>query len=82
MKNVETGIYKITNCRNGKSYVGQSKNISLRWKSHTQALSDDSGESIVRTAFAKYGLRRQVSRPGVYGAFKFEIWKTAEPPTC
>ncbi len=73
MKKVETGIYKITNCRNGKCYVGQSKNIFLRWKAHTQALSDDSGETTVRTAFAKYGLRRQVSRPGVHGNFKFEI---------
>ena len=73
MGKVETGIYKITNCRNGKSYVGQSKNIFLRWKSHTQALSDDSSESIVRMAFAKYGLRRQVSKPGVYNNFKFEI---------
>ena len=73
MKKVETGIYKITNCRNGKFYVGQSKNIFVRWKAHTQALSDDSGETIVRTAFAKYGLRRQVSKPGVYGNFKFEV---------
>lgn len=73
VKKIETGIYKITNCRNGKFYVGQSKNIFLRWKSHTQALSADSSESIVRMAFAKYGLRRQVSKPGVYGNFKFEI---------
>ena len=28
------GIYKITNLENQKSYVGQSTNISERWKSH------------------------------------------------
>lgn len=73
MKKLETGIYRITNCKNGKSYVGQSKNIVARWKSHTQALNADSGETIIRMAFAKYGLRCQVSRPGIYGNFKFEI---------
>ncbi len=73
MGKVETGVYKITNCKNGKFYIGQSKNIFLRWKSHTQALSDDSNESIIRMAFAKYGLRRQVSKPGIYNNFKFEI---------
>jgi hypothetical protein len=73
MGRTETGIYKITNCKNGKFYVGQSKNILLRWKSHTQALNDDSNESIIRMAFAKYGLRRQISKPGTYGNFKFEI---------
>lgn len=73
MGKVETGVYKITNCKNGKFYIGQSKNIFLRWKSHTQALSDNSNESIIRMAFAKYGLRRQVSKPGIYNNFKFEI---------
>ena len=69
----ETGIYRITNCKNGKCYIGQSKNVFARWKSHTQALCDDSDETIVRMAFAKYGLRRQVGKPGDYGNFKFEI---------
>ncbi|WP_366140436.1 GIY-YIG nuclease family protein, partial [uncultured Fibrobacter sp.] len=32
------GIYKITNLVNGKSYIGQSINISSRWKQHTQSL--------------------------------------------
>ena len=73
MKKLETGVYKITNCKNGKVYVGQSKDIFRRWKSHTQSLSDDSDESIVRRAFAKHGLRRQVSKPGIYSNFKFEI---------
>lgn len=29
-----TGIYKITNINNGKSYVGQSTNVQERWKQH------------------------------------------------
>lgn len=33
-KNPITGIYKITNINNGKSYVGQSANIQDRWRQH------------------------------------------------
>lgn len=29
-----TGIYKITNIKDGKSYVGQSANVQERWKQH------------------------------------------------
>lgn len=32
------GIYKITNTKNGKSYVGQSLNIEERWKQHKLAI--------------------------------------------
>ena len=31
---VKTGIYKITNIRNGMCYVGQAVNIAERWKQH------------------------------------------------
>jgi hypothetical protein len=69
----KTGIYKITNLTNGKFYIGQSRDISTRWKSHTQSLQDDSNESVIRMAFAKYNLRDQVSKPGIYGNFEFKI---------
>lgn len=70
------GIYKITNLINGKCYIGQSINISSRWKQHTQSLdkvNNPDGENPLRRAFLKYGLVQQVSQPGVYGNFKFEV---------
>ncbi len=70
------GIYKITNLVNGKSYIGQSINISSRWKQHTQSLDkikNPDEENPLRRAFCKYGLTQQVSQPGIYGNFKFEV---------
>lgn len=32
------GIYKITNTKNGKSYVGQSANVEMRLQQHKRAL--------------------------------------------
>lgn len=32
--NTKTGIYKITNINNNKSYIGQSVDIAARWKQH------------------------------------------------
>ncbi|KGE73312.1 GIY-YIG nuclease family protein [Spirochaeta lutea] len=74
-----TGIYRITNIINKKKYIGQSINIFQRWKQHTSALTDYSNETIIRSAFAKYGLREQVSKPGTYGNFIFEVIEECNP---
>lgn len=34
------GIYKITNNKNGKVYIGQSQNMYERWKQHRTALKN------------------------------------------
>lgn len=44
------GIYKITNTKNEKTYIGQSTNIEERWKQHKQAIqtSDKSWYPLAR----------------------------------
>lgn len=56
-----TGIYVITNKINGKKYVGQSVNISRRWKEHRSRYQIEDG--YLYKAMRKYGL----------DAFTFEI---------
>lgn len=69
------GVYRITNQANGKKYIGQSRNIYNRWKQHTGGLQNgtENNESLIRQAFAKYGLNEQVSKPGIYENFVFEV---------
>lgn len=38
MTKLPSGIYKITNLKNGKVYIGQSENIFMRRKQHFMAL--------------------------------------------
>lgn len=73
-----TGIYKITNLANGKFYIGQSRDVYTRWKAHTISIHDNSSESVIRMAFSKYGLRKQVSKPGDFNNFRFEIIERCE----
>ena len=56
-----TGIYVITNKLNGKKYVGQSINISQRWRAHRTRYQ--TGDGYLYKAMRKYGL----------DAFTFEI---------
>ena len=49
-----TGIYKITNTLNGKVYIGQSKNISQRWKAHRTRYQTE--DSLLYRAMRKYGI--------------------------
>lgn len=60
------GIYKITNKINNKCYIGQSKNISKRWRSHKSNAYNPNEKSYnypLYRAFRKYGLEN----------FSFEI---------
>lgn len=60
------GIYKITNLKNGKAYIGQSTNIEKRIKGHKKRAYNASGKEYEKTlyrAIRKYGLNN----------FKFEV---------
>lgn len=53
------GIYKITNNKNGKSYIGQSNHIKRRWKDHrTRAFQSTSNQynSHLYRAIREYGI--------------------------
>jgi group I intron endonuclease len=59
-----SGVYKITNIKNGKVYVGSAENISGRWINHLSELRKEIHHSKhLRSAWKKYGEEN----------FKFEI---------
>lgn len=62
-----TGIYKITNLINQKSYIGQSIDIKRRWKDHRKAIQ--TGENYLYRAIRKYGIEN----------FSFEVIKECTP---
>ncbi|MFN6539346.1 MAG: GIY-YIG nuclease family protein [Nostoc sp. EkiNYC01] len=71
------GIYQISNTLNGKSYIGQSRNIYRRWKEHTRGLDKPNvleiGSYPLRYAFLKYELKEVVATPGKTGLFDFKV---------
>ena len=52
---MKCGIYCIENLKNGKVYVGQSRNIPVRWSAHRRA--QDSDSSLIARAILKHGLK-------------------------
>lgn len=65
------GIYKITNKINGKSYIGQSKNIHRRWQSEiadSNNVNSHSYDYPLMRAFRKYGVDN----------FEFEVVEECE----
>lgn len=53
-----SGIYSITNSRNGKRYIGASVNIDLRWSVHKSILGNNKHHNIhLQRAWNKYGAR-------------------------
>jgi group I intron endonuclease len=73
------GVYRITNLKNGKQYIGQSRNIFARWRQHTSNLSRETTSSLIRKAFGKYGLKKTVSSSGIHDDFLFEIIEECVP---
>jgi group I intron endonuclease len=47
-------IYRITNKLNGKHYVGQTKDLEKRWKTHVQSAESGFGH-LLHSAIRKYG---------------------------
>lgn len=61
-----TGIYQITNCINGHSYIGQSRQIFKRWDNHKIAATNCNDKGF------NYPLYRAIRKYGIEN-FKFEI---------
>ena len=61
-----TGIYKITNIVNGKVYIGQAKDIEIRWKEHIT--HSKTRKQILYNAMRKHGIEN----------FNFEILMLCE----
>lgn len=55
-----TGIYKITNTQNNKSYIGYAKDIERRWKTHKERAFYQNKEydKTLYRAFRKYGIEK------------------------
>lgn len=67
-KNPKCGIYKITNMKNGKAYIGESNRIKERWNEHKRKAFNKETypkeyDKVLYQAFRKHGLE----------SFKFEV---------
>ena len=66
-----TGIYKITNKYNNRSYVGKSKDIMQRWATHERAL--------LKGAHHSTKLQEDFNLYGGIEAFDFSVIETCMP---
>lgn len=51
------GIYKITNIKNNKCCIGQSRDIERRWKYHKTNFQNPTYDTYLYRAIRKYGLK-------------------------
>lgn len=63
MSEIICGIYKITNLRNGKMYIGQSIDIYNRWLQHYHNINKKNHRTLLSSAMKSYG----------FNNFQFEI---------
>jgi group I intron endonuclease len=49
-------IYKITNTSDGKVYIGQTNNPTLRWSQHKSNAKYSRGQQVITRAMTKYGV--------------------------
>ena len=70
MKKKIAGIYEIKNINSGKVYIGQSKDIMIRWRDHIARLKSQKHDNkYLQHAWNKYGAE----------AFTFSILEECEP---
>ena len=56
VENSNCGIYKSTNLKNNKGYIGQSSDIKKRWRNHKFELKNNiHNNPYLQNAFNKYG---------------------------
>lgn len=68
-RGIMIGIYKITNLLNGKSYIGQSKDIESRWRNHVWRYKYKERDHLfLYQAMRKYGIEH----------FSFEVLEECE----
>lgn len=65
----KAGIYKITNFKNGKVYIGSSLNVDVRKEAHIHCLRTGKGSPILQQDFIDYGS----------DVFTFEILEYCSP---
>lgn len=52
----KSGIYQIILKEDGRSYIGSSKNIMIRWRAHKNWSKSTKSKQIIANAIAKYGI--------------------------
>lgn len=76
MATYNTGIYRIVNIKNNKSYIGSTTRLSARKAEHRYRTKNHKGNSIIRSAILKYG--EENFKFEVVEEFKFDTFATRD----